>query len=97
MRKRKRNWMNNIKWTFACMMVCVFLYFLLGEFLLPKEQIDDFSCKEFVAKWYQIKEDGTREPIQIPGSCKAERGENKIIEKTFPKQWEEKTDLCFRS
>ena len=97
MGKEKCNWMKNIKRTFGCMVVCVFIYFLLGEILLPKEQLDDFSCKEFVAEWQHIKEDGTREPIQIPGSCKAERGEAVVIETTLPKQLEGNTYLCFRA
>lgn len=97
MGKEKHNWMNNIKWIFGCMVAGVFIYFLLGEILLPKEQLGDFSCKEFVAQWQRVNEDGTREPIRIPGKCKAARGEKVIIETTLPKQLEGNTYLCFRS
>lgn len=97
MGKEKCNWMNIIKWMFGFMVVSVFLYFLLGEILLPKEQLGDFSCQEFEAEWQRINKDGTREPIQIPGSYEAERGETVVVETILPQQMEGNTYLCFRA
>ena len=97
MKKEKFNWMKIIKYTFGCMVFCVFLYFLLGELLLPKGQLGDFSCKEFEAQWERVYEDGTREPVEIPGNCKAIRGETVTVETILPEEMEENTYLCFRS
>ena len=95
LKKKKRS---IVKLLFKLMVLSVFLYLVLGEIFLPREFLSEkFECKMFNDGWYQIKSDGTKVPIEIPGSCDAKRKETIIIENTLPKDIKDNTFFAFRS
>ena len=65
-------------------LVCVFgilLYWVLGQIFMPAEnRHDEGSFSVFLDGWMQVKADGSREEITIPGKCEAERNEIIIVE-----------------
>lgn len=98
MKRKSDIGMQIIKWLFGLLGLGVFLYFILGEIILPADApATNYRCEEFVADWVWVKEDGTRLPIEIPGRCEAERNELVTIETILPQQLENNTYLCFRS
>lgn len=98
MKLKNYNGMNLIKWIFGLLGLGVFLYFVLGEVILPADApATDYRCEEFQADWVWVKPDGTRIPIEIPGKCEVEWNELVTIETTLPRQLENNTYLCFRS
>lgn len=98
MKQKNYNGMNFIKWLFGLFIFGVFLYFILGEIILPADvPVTNYRCEEFQADWVWVKQDGTRIPIEIPGKCEVEWNELVTIETTLPQQLENNTYLCFRS
>lgn len=57
-----------LKIFFAVMLVLGMGYFSLGERFMTDDELDtgDF-CEELKTEWVQLKKDGTRIPVQIPG------------------------------
>ena len=87
-----------ISFIFYTFIFLVASYFILGELLLPSDELDkEFICEEYKGDWERITEDGERVPINVPGSCEAERNELVIIETTLPETIENNRYLCFRS
>lgn len=87
---------------FYFMFFAVIAYFFCGEIFLPAdrpagEYVDIENTGQYTAAWERIKPDGTREPIKIPGKCKADRNELVIVETTLPASIEHDSYLCFRS
>ncbi len=77
-------------------LVC--LYFVLGQIFLSYERENEESdYKTFSDGWIWVKEDGSREEIEIPGKCEAERNELIIIENTLPDDVKDNLYLCIRS
>lgn len=95
--KKKLTCMQIICQIFGLAFLCVCLYFGLGECFLPDEQAEYEPCEMFQADWEWVKEDGTREPITIPGQCDARRNEIVTIETTLPENIEHGMYLCIRS
>ncbi|MBQ3583985.1 MAG: response regulator [Lachnospiraceae bacterium] len=87
-----------VKWMFQFMVLGVLCYLILGELFLPKETgVDNYKCEEYTDGWYWVKADGSKVPVEIPGSCKVKRNEIVTIENTLPSKLEDNTYLCFRS
>ena len=67
--------------------VAVFImlaYFIFGQILLPAETDSSYQhCEIFDTQWEQVFADGSREPVEIPGECKASPGEPFAIETTL--------------
>lgn len=83
---------------FAILIVIVGTYFVLGELLLPSDQLDQESaCARYMGTWERITGEGTREPITIPGKCEADRDEMVVVETILPNEIESGRYLCFRS
>ncbi len=79
------------------MLVSVFVFFLIGEAVLPEEnEAEAGGCSLFSAEWVRVYGDGTKVPIAVPGECVAERGELVTIETTLPDEQQD-TWLCIRS
>ena len=89
--------MKYIKWILGLLILGVFLYILAGELFLPADApTSEYRCEEFLAEWYQIKADGSRVPVDIPGRCDAKRGEVVTIETKLPKDLEDNTYIAVR-
>ncbi|MGN0154281.1 MAG: response regulator [Lachnospiraceae bacterium] len=98
MKRCKYNTMNCIKYFFGLSVCLVLLYFILGE-LFWSEDVPgkEYQCELFTAKWFWIKSDGTKEPIDIPGKCDVKRDELVTVEAALPENVEDNMYLCFRS
>lgn len=49
--------------------------FFVAQALLPKEKDEaGYFCEEFNQQWNQVHEDGTREPVEVPGRLQGEHG-----------------------
>lgn len=76
----------------------VFLYLILGQLFLPTENRSEKSSFQILVDgWQWVKSDGTRENIQIPGKCVAERDELIIVENTLPEDVKDNIYFCIRS
>lgn len=83
---------------FYIMFFAACVFFTLGQVCLPKEDSHDFGqASLFEACWERVYPDGSREYVEVPGKCEAERGEIVRIETTLPLQLTEVSSLCFRS
>ena len=80
----------NILWG---MMAAVILFLVLGEVLMPRENLTvGHECELFEAEWKRVYADGAWEIVSIPGECDAQRGEVVRVETTLPK---EQDDIWF--
>lgn len=69
---------------FVVVVLAVLLYFVLGQIALPREMEASYErCEPFEAQWEQVFEDGSREPLEVPGVCKASPGVPFVIETTL--------------
>ncbi len=69
---------------FVAVVVTVLLYFVFGQIALPREMEAAYErCVPFETQWEQVFEDGSREPVEVPGVCKASPGEPFVIETTL--------------
>lgn len=98
----KKTWeekvLHIVRFIFGVLTACVFVYFLLGELLLPREHtLTDENCRQFNTGWSRVYKDGSKTPIDVPMDCNAERGEKVVFTAQLPKYIEGKTWLCFRS
>ena len=93
----KKRKISMIRWIFKLMIISVFLYFVLGENFLPIEFPNErqSKCDTYNEGWYRVKEDGSREPIEIPGSCEAKRKEKVYIENTLPNEIKDNTIIYY--
>lgn len=72
------------------MMVAVVLFLILGETLMPRENVSvGQDCEVFEAEWKRVFANGSWERISIPGICEAERGEVVRVETTLPENQED--------
>lgn len=79
------------------MMVSAFLFFVLGQVLLPAENnTEESTFRIFQSEWERVMLDGTHIPVSVPGECGAQRGDWVTITTTLP-QDQEDTYICVRS
>lgn len=87
-----------IWWIFILMVFGVFLFLILGEVLLPKEQsLESERCEIFEAEWKRMLPDGTSVSVEVPGTCEADRLESVSIETVLPGELGDDTWLCMQS
>ncbi len=91
----------NMKYIKAFFGVTVFLMlvlFIVGQIVYPSER-DSLSsnCEEFKSDWYQIKDDGEKVSVDVPGKIDAEYGEIVRVGTYLPEQLGDKEVICFRS
>ena len=83
---------------FAVLVFIIAAYFILGELLLPAENLDRiYVCMEYPGEWERITAAGTREPVEVPGKYEAARNEIVVLETLLPETIEHNRYLCFRS
>ena len=71
---------------FVVLVLAVLFYFIFGQIALPREIAASYErCEPFEVQWEQVFADGSREPVEIPGECKASPGEPFVIEATLGK------------
>lgn len=69
---------------FVTVVLVVLLYFVCGQIVLPSEmEVVYERCAPFEARWEQVFADGSREPVDVPGVCKASQGVPFVIETTL--------------
>ena len=87
-----------IRWFFLFCVLGVLMYLLIGESIMPAENRAEKSTFDtFSEGWVWIKDDGTREPIEIPGKCDVERNELVVVENVLPADVDDKLYMCIRS
>lgn len=87
-----------LKISFFIMLAVAWLYFVLGQLLLPSDVPEDNdSCSVFKASWERILDDGSRVPAEVPGRCDAQKDERVVIATTVPSDVKDDMYLCFRS
>lgn len=97
MEQQKNRTMKIVQYILVFLMVSSFLFFILGEILLPAENgPDDSTFDIFHADWVKMAQDGTSESIAVPGTTNANRGEWVTIATTLPSNQED-TWVCIRS
>lgn len=97
MKKQKKIGMKIIQCILGCLMVCSFLFFILGEMLLPSENgFETSTFRNYEGEWMRERSDGSREPAKVPGEYEAERGEWIYVVTKLP-QNQEDTSFCIRS
>ena len=97
MKKDNIKRLKSIKWIFVLLMMSVLLYLVVGEIIMPETKLgDEYWSEDFPAEWVRVLEDGSRVPIEIPGSCEADRNERVVIEATMPEELKSHAYLCFR-
>ena len=70
---------------FTIILLSVLLLLVLGEIFLPKEDpTETGKCVRIGENWTRVFSDGSREPIEVPGRCEAERGEVVRLETRIP-------------
>lgn len=73
------------------------LYLILGQALLPAEDSYDLGqASLFNVQWERVYPDGSREAVEVPGKCEAEKGEVVRVETKLPKLLPDVSYLCFR-
>lgn len=78
-------------------MLVAFIFLILGEILLPVENIaTDSACIVWQADWERVLPDGSRMPASVPGECDAKRGELVVLETVLPQDQGNAT-FCIRS
>lgn len=73
-----------IRWLFHVLLLFSIAFFLVGWLKMPSERMESRQCEDFNAGWYQILEDGSKVPVEVPGNCEVARGEQVVITNTLP-------------
>lgn len=97
MKAKKEQVTKILKITFGVMFISVVMLFFFGEFFMPAEDpTGKGECTLFEAEWERVRTDGTKERVQLPGQCEAERGEAVRLVTTLP-QNQDDIWLCMRA
>jgi len=82
---------------FIVMLLCVVLFLVIGEFVMPEENPTGRGKGIlFDAEWERVFPDGSREQIELPAKCDALRGETVRIETTLADKQQD-TWMCMRA
>ncbi len=81
---------------FFVLAICV--YFVWGQVVLSNEQeIGNGEYRTLSDGWVWVKEDGTREEIELPGKYPVHRNDLLVIENVLPNDVQDNIFLCLRS
>ena len=98
MRSTEKKGFDGIKLIFRILIVAVFLYFLLGELLLPSQSLDkEYRCEVYTGEWIRYLADGTSEKVEMPGKYEVKRNEKVHLETTLPFPIPNGMSMCFWS
>lgn len=90
--------MDYLRGIFLVLVLLTAIFFVIGERFLPSDIPDNnYQCEEYSGDWVWVKEDGSREPIRVPGKCEADRNEQVTVETTLDFVPDSGSCLCFRS
>lgn len=82
-----------VKFIFGTALFLTLLFLILGEFVLPMENpTGNEDSVLFEAQWERVREDGTREKVDVPGRYEVAAGEVLCVEAQLPA---EQTDTWF--
>mgnify|MGYP003463115277 CR=1 FL=1 len=85
---------NILQWILGLMIIVAFVFFFIGEVVLPPENLEDIGeFGLYEGEWVQVLDDGTTEAIEVPGECKTEQGEWVTIETVLPEDISEDASL----
>ncbi len=73
-----------IRYLFYVPLLFSVVFFLVGWFNMPDERMENRQCEELNTDWYQVMEDGSQVPIEVPGNYEVARGEQVVITTTLP-------------
>ncbi len=87
-----------VNYIFGLMVLFTFGYILIGNKVLQEDSWgQDEECFKYRGTWYQIKADGSKEKISVPGKLDVAKGEIMTISTTLPDDLDKDTYLCFHS
>lgn len=87
MKKQKNFGMGILQSILGGMLLAAFLFFFIGEAVLPPENLEDIGEQTlYSGTWEQVLPDGTREEIKVPGECKTKQGEWVTVETVLPEK-----------
>ena len=73
-------------------MTLVFVYFLAGQITMPNENLSEESTfGEYEGTWVNVRPDGEKVTVSVPGQIEAERGEWVTLETTLPQSQKNET------
>lgn len=82
---------------FILLLLGVILFLVIGELVLPKENPTGRGKSTlFESQWERVFLDGSREQIELPGTCDAARGETVRIETALAENQQD-TWMCMRA
>ncbi len=87
--------MKYIKTALSVIIILVFGYIIIGQYVFPYDTPrDGFICETLPGdNWYRVYEDGSREPFMLPGRADGDI----VLETTLPTDLSKNvTTLCFR-
>lgn len=86
-----------IEWMTIILLTASILYFVIGELFTEKEAYFKVgNGTEYNDGWEMVLDDGTRVPIEVPGSYDVKSGETFVIEKVIAEDFQG-SYLCIRS
>ncbi len=71
-------------------------YVFLQHTLADERGVFNYFCEPFTGPWERVMPDGSRIPVEIPGSTEAEPGDDVMIETVIPPELAEYGTLCIR-
>ncbi len=87
-----------IKIFFNIAIVFLLLFAIIAMTVFPDERdILESNCRLYDGEWFQILDDGSKVPVEVPGKVDAEHGEIVSITTTIPEDIKPGECLTFRS
>ncbi len=87
-----------IRYIFIVFLIGVFVFFFYNRKVLPSEMFTvGTKCEYLKADWYQVLNDGSTRPINLPCKIDAEKNEKLVITTTLPENVYDEAVLGFRT
>ena len=97
MRKEQTKLTKFIQILLGVLVVASFAFFAIAQMVLPAENQHGTALRSvYEGTWEQVKEDGSRVQVSVPGQMECAQGEWVTLETRLPQQMEN-TWLCLRS
>jgi len=86
-----------IRHIFYVLLTFSFVYFVLSKVMMPGDRLETGECSKFETQWFRISNDGSQNPIEVPGEYDVVQGETVVIATRLPEDVNEDAALCFRT
>ncbi len=87
-----------IKYIFISSLICIFIFFTYYRKVLPSEMFTvGTECEYLDVEWYQVLDNGTHIPIELPCDIDAKKNELLTITTILPENIYEEAVLAFRT